>query len=313
MKRSILYAPRIKGDLDLGLSVTRIGAQGSRRAAQLITGGRLPGGARQDVLDVSATQNYRLGSRMVTDEAEFIYGGAGAVLLPVGVVCQMPVPDTTHLNLVPVGVYAIDAFAITVTLAANAVTLNQYAEGQLIVRTGTGAGQRLRIASHPAAAGLATCIFTCYDKLVVATDGTSRFDLIANPYAGLIIHPSPPTAKIAGVTRLAVPISNFAWFQIGGPAAVLTNGVLYIFRHVRASPAVDGAISHAAVSVTTGPTAIAVMENGAIVIDSAGAESGPRFAKTAINTTYDLGPLHVLLGTVLRVAPDTMYSTIFLA
>lgn len=53
---------------------------------------------------------------------------------------------------------------------------------------------------------------------------------------------------------------------------------------------------------TTGATAAAVNENGALVVDSAGAEGVPRIPHTAASTTYDMGPLKQIPATVAPAA-----------
>lgn len=51
--------------------------------------------------------------------------------------------------------------------------------------------------------------------------------------------------------------------------------------------------------VRTGSTDAAAAENGALVKDSSGAEAAaPRLPKTAINSTYDLGPMIELPATI---------------
>jgi len=53
----------------------------------------------------------------------------------------------------------------------------------------------------------------------------------------------------------------------------------------------------------TGPTTVATNENGALVLNSAGAEAAaPRMPKTAIDTVYDTGGLIELPATVAPAA-----------
>lgn len=72
--RSRLYARRLKGDLDLGLEPARVDPGGDRRWAEILTpGGLLPGGTEQDILEQTAAQNYRIGTRRVIDDRVFRY------------------------------------------------------------------------------------------------------------------------------------------------------------------------------------------------------------------------------------------------
>lgn len=76
-KKSKIYAPRVVGDLDLGLEPSRIGGDLTRRWARIDSpGGRLPGRPDQSILAVSTTQNFRVGSRRVDGDRVFHYSHA---------------------------------------------------------------------------------------------------------------------------------------------------------------------------------------------------------------------------------------------
>ena len=56
---------------------------------------------------------------------------------------------------------------------------------------GPGQGLLLKIKSHPAAAGAATCAFTMYDPLyTTALTTSSKIDLITAPYNDIVIAPT---------------------------------------------------------------------------------------------------------------------------
>lgn len=74
MRKGTLYAPRVRGDLDLGLEPTRIDPGGDKRWAEILTpGGLLPGRSEQDILEQSDDKNYRIGTRRVVDDRVFRY------------------------------------------------------------------------------------------------------------------------------------------------------------------------------------------------------------------------------------------------
>ena len=278
---------------------------------EAILGERLTGRPDQSITEVSAVQNFELGARKQIGQSIYRYGLAGAVNIPLGVLCQAPVPAAVHHDLVPSASYAAGVRLVELTIGAANITLNEYAGGSLHVNDGTGQGQAFRILSHPAALAGATCVFTLVDPITTAFAVADTLCAItANPYSLAIIHPSPPTAKLVGVPVAAIAAGSFGWFQTRGPAAVLTDGVLYIYQQVKPSLAVDGAVAHAAMNVTTGSTAVAACGNGALVEDSAGAETAARLADTAIDTTYDFGSLETIVGRVMRVEVDTDYSLI---
>lgn len=79
--KSLLYAPRVKGDLDLGLEPSRIDSQLNRRWAQINSpGGRLPGRPEQSIHEVSEDQNYRVGTRRVDGDRVLHYCYAQEIL-----------------------------------------------------------------------------------------------------------------------------------------------------------------------------------------------------------------------------------------
>lgn len=281
--------------------------------AETVLGKKLAGRPEQPILEQSIAQNFELGARFEYGPSVYRYGLAGAVGLDIGVLCQAPVPPADHIDLVPSASYAIGTKVITATLGATGVAANEFADGWLYVNDGTGQGQRLRVLSHPAALATATCRFTCIDALTIALNvADSLISLVANPYSAIIVHPSPPTAQLVGVPNRAITAAFYGWFQTRGPCVILTQGVLYIGQQVRPSGAVDGAVEHANIAVTTGSTAAGVSGNGALAEDSAAAETVVRLANSAVDTTYDLGSLHTILGKVMRVNVSTDYSLVWL-
>ena len=284
-------------------------AEIARIAAQVI-GDRVPGQVDQDILEASPTPRFALGSRLSPDgKSVFRYDQAGATPLTIATLQQAPVPEATHTGLVPVGTYAAGAKAITLTLGAVGVTQNQYAGGHLFIGTGTGAGQKFKIVSHPAAIGLATCTFVIEKGIVVATGASSRFALVANPCVGTIIQPGPPTAHLVGVTNIPVPAYYYYWAQTGGPAAVLTNGAVLLGKPVEAG-LVAGSVRNMSNHLTTGGTPAADSVAGALALTDQGAEGVLRLMDTIASTTYNIGQVSRRVGHVLRVGADTQYSLI---
>jgi len=284
-------------------------------ALETILGERRVGRPDQSIYEVSPVQNFELGTKKVIGDSIYRYGLAGAVDIALGVLCQAPVPAAVHHDLVPSASYAAGVRLVELTIGAANIAANEYAGGYLHVNDGTGQGQMKKILSHPAALAGATCVFTLVDPLTTALAvADSLCAITRNPYNQAIIHPAPPTAKLVGVPVAAIAAARYGWFQTRGPAAVLTQGTLYIYQQVRPSATVDGAVAHAIQSVTTGATAAAVTEAGALATDSAGAEvANLRLSKTVISTTYDIGSLQTIVGRVMRVEVDTDYSLIDLA
>ena len=83
-----------------------------------------------------------------------------------------------------------------------------------------------------------------YDALKVAlvASGTSEVTLVANPFSAVIIHPSPPTAKVVGWSVNVVAANYYCWLQTSGPCAALVDGTLVIADRCMPSDATDGAV-----------------------------------------------------------------------
>ena len=312
MRRNVLYAARVVGDLDLGREPTRT-INSQKRYAQLLSGGgRVAGGSVQGALEESVSANYRIGTVLEEEGCEYEYAQAGAVALSPGKLMQSELPVANHADLTPTGSYAIGISVIEVTLGASAVLVNEYRDGWILVTNATGEGQKLKILSHPAADASATCSFTCWEALTTATDGTSRMTLMKNPNQELIIHPSPPTALVVGVPQIAITAAYYFWLQTKGPTALLTDGVLYIYQQVTPSASVDGAVKHAIQEITVGAE-VAIGTKMAKINDSAGAASTAAITGTDAayaSSTIDIGSLQTVVGKVMQVRATTEYSIV---
>lgn len=99
-------------------------------------------------------------------------------------------------------------FQVLVTNGSTVLNVNQYQVGYLIVASGTGIGQTLKIASHQAAANAATFVVTLEDAIQVTLDATSKITLVYNPYQRVIINPTTATGTPVGVSLYPVAAST---------------------------------------------------------------------------------------------------------
>lgn len=201
-----------------------------------------------------------VGARWNTaDGREFVIVQNGAVALTAGKLIQGPASIGANHTGLTCATAAIGSTTITVTLGGTAVTANQYQGGYAVVSAGTGIGQTLRIASHPAQATTSgTVVLTLEDPLSVATAvADSKVSLTLNPYGsqygaalgthGVVISPTTATGPTVGVTIYPIPatttsVLSYGFIQTRGPVACLNDAGTAIGLDVMPSSAVAGAV-----------------------------------------------------------------------
>jgi hypothetical protein len=214
-------------------------------------GGRM---FNQGLYEVSSTQNHRIGTiRALDDGRKFAYAQAGGVALSPGKLTQMPVPAANHNECV-VADTAVGSKRIYITLGATAAAKDLYKDGYLHINKNTGIGHIYRIRGHAAIGSGGAGYIELYDAIRVATASSAEASLNLHPQAQVIVHPSPPTAALAGVPAVDVPISYYFWNQVKGPCCVLTEGTLVINRLCVPSLTVDGGVAPFALVEAAPPT-----------------------------------------------------------
>jgi len=177
----------------------------------------------------SATAKQQLGTKAIdTDGNKYRYVLAGAAPLTAGNWLQSPAQVPLHQNLAPAGGTTVDvgATSFQVILGATAATANQYAGGWAVISGGPGAGLKYRIASHPAANASAALTLTLSQPIdVQLVMATSKVDLVANKYSGVIQTPvTTLTGACVGVATSATPANQYDWIQTGGVGVALIAG-----------------------------------------------------------------------------------------
>lgn len=196
--------------------------------------------APQEVYTTSSTQGTTLGSRVTTgDGRDFRYVLAGATSLVQGKLQQVSAEVTGNQNLA-VAAAAIGATSVVTTTTVT-VTANQYAGGWLVVTITPGEGYQYQIASHPAATSAALTL-TLSDPLQVALTTSSRVDLVANPYNGIIVNPTSATSSPIGVAVYPITNAQYGWIQTAGVASVLADGTVTVGTSLVASNGTAGAV-----------------------------------------------------------------------
>src|SRR5512146_3266100 len=194
----------------------------------------------------SDKRGHPLGSVMqFADGRRFKYGKAAGTAIVTAALCQQTLNDAQFLNLaVPTGSGAAGDKTVTLTNGTTAVTVDQFAEGYLNVSNNAGEGYLYTVQSNGAAANGAALSLTLYETVQVAwTAASTTVTAVVNPHAAIIIHPSPATAMLVGVTPTAMTASYYGWWQTWGPASVITEGTVVINEKVIDSASADGAVA----------------------------------------------------------------------
>lgn len=230
-------------------------------------------------------RGHPLGGVMVfADGRRFRYGRAGGVALATGVLCQQTLNSANWDELAVPTARAAGVNQITVTNGATAITADYFKDGFLNIEDDAGEGYLYTIRSNDAAAASGVVTIDLYETLQVALTTASTVTLFANPYSVILIHPSPPTAKVLGVAQGIIAITAYGWLQSWGPCSLLTAGTVVIADEVIPSASVDGAVDPRNYTLS---------------------EAAPN--------TLDGTQEYPTVGTVMEVAADTEYSIVDLA
>lgn len=199
------------------------------------------------------------GATFKTDDfREVVLVQNGASALVSGVLVQSPASIGANHTGLTTSTAAIGATQITVTLGGTVVTANQYMGGTAVISAGTGKGQTLKIASHPAGTASGTVVLTLQDPLSVATlTSDSKTSLTLPQYgsangtnvatSGVIISPTTATGSTIGVTLYPIPASTatlptYGYIVYKGAVACLNDSATAIGLDVMPSSAVAGAV-----------------------------------------------------------------------
>lgn len=211
----------------------------------------------EEMYKTHTTQGPRLGAIAEwPDGSRFRYCKNGAVALLAGVVTQGALPIADHSEMVVSVQAAVGALTVSATMnGTTAATKDQYKDGYLWVNKSTGIGHTYRIKGNTAAAGAAVCTFTLYEHtpVVVAFGAATEVTVLPNKFNGVLVHASPPTAGLVGVTMCAVAANAYHWEQVRGPVGIIASGTLVIGDSCVPSATTDGTVMPSAAFETDGP------------------------------------------------------------
>ena len=228
MRRSILYAGRVRGDLDLGLEPTRLDGAGNPLWAQIdAPGGRLPGQAFQGHWETSTTQKYRIGSRRVVGDRTFHYAhglaGGGTSIRGWGVANTNTVQERAGASWDVDGV--VGATVVYINAMVNDILLNQFAGGWLLYASTDGHSNQIPIISNTAATvGNPSTIVLGHPLTGAATAGATGATLTGSFWGNVGRPVDAGYNTFVGIPICDLPDPGYAWLQTWGPCLVVGTG-----------------------------------------------------------------------------------------
>lgn len=198
-----------------------------------------------------------------SDGREFALVQNAGTALAAGKLVMGPKPITNHQNLTTTAFTAYSANGlqpaqVTVTLGGTLVTANQYATGFAVVNAGTGAGQTLRIASHPAqATTTGSLVVTLEDSPATALDTSSKVSLRYNSYGspngtdfrtdGVIVTDHTAVtgqvlgAPVGSIAASTATVASYGFVQTRGLISLLNDATTAQGLDIMPSANTDGA------------------------------------------------------------------------
>jgi len=241
-KRAVNLSKRMRVNPLLG---NHKGDAGQHGPTGLIVGKNGSAVATADPFAESSTQLFEFGTILKYGERTFRYAGVGGSGITAGLCVQSAAAVANHRDMAVQAAAVAGATSISVTLGSTAATLDQYAEGYLLINDAAGEGQLLRVKNHAAADSAATLTVNVYDKLVTALTTSSKADLVAATYNDLVVAPTTHTGPVVGITPMDFTADYFGWIQCGGPVAALTSGTLLLGGNAVRSDTTAGAVEPA--------------------------------------------------------------------
>jgi hypothetical protein len=170
---------------------------------------------------------------------------AGGSDLAAGKLAVAATQTANHENLT-CAVASIGATAVTVTLGGTAATLNEYAEGYLVINDVTGEGTAYRISGHPAqSATTGNLTVQLADPITVALTTSSQASLVKNLYADVVISATDQADKAVGIPNVVIAAGEYGWMQVAGVCAALADEAVTAGLSLTIGTGVAGAVEAA--------------------------------------------------------------------
>lgn len=268
------------------------------------------------------TGRFPLGHYLITpDGRKYRYALNDGTAEVAGNLYQSVAPLAGHRNQAADVVRAIGAVVISSTTTTTAFAEDIYNEGIVHVQATPGLGyayraKRARANAQGNASGAASTVLTVNlepdSSVQVALTTGSTVSYSRNRFHAVLIHPSPPTARLAGVSPGVAAADRYYWSQVAGEAAVLAGGTLLAGLPVQASINADGAVETVKRRVTTSGTSVTTA--GFTLLDQDGVSTVVQVGGVASASTYDItGGISInapLVGICIQPATSTEFGLI---
>tara|TARA_R110000824_G_scaffold145565_2_gene313985 strand:- start:420 stop:1184 length:765 start_codon:yes stop_codon:yes gene_type:complete len=157
---------------------------------------------------------------------------------------------------------AAGATSLSSTHGGSTVAVDLYAEGTVHTNKTTGLGYAFRIKRAVAAAdghaavssgAVITVNLETPETLQVALTTSSELTYTQNRFRNVLIHDSPPTGALVGISPGVAAADRWYWSQTEGDAPVVTEGTLVIGDFCVPTATTPGAVMPSNAFETDGP------------------------------------------------------------
>lgn len=178
-----------------------------------------------DLTENSSVKHHAIGTLAGTRDGRlFRYCYAGSTDLVAGNMNVAADPVAHHQNALIDDVVTAPAIGdkeVTIkVIGATLLSVNQYTDGYLNVRDGTGEGYLYQIEGHAARDASATdVVIKLRDPIEVALDSTTEVCLEYNPWDNVVISPSDQLDLPVGIAHAAIgggSGARYGWLQTHG-------------------------------------------------------------------------------------------------
>ena len=205
----------------------------------------------QSIVEESSTQHYHLNTSLVySDGRKFRYSKNGGTALSKALMTTsealygyvLEETQSTYGTSAEIGDHEID---IDVTTGGS-YTENEFADGWLIVGTGTGIGDIYKILANKINGSDDTLMRVLLERPIrTAWAANTVITLVKNPRRDVDVMPTTAEGTPAGIPLIDVTIDYYCWLQTGGYAPCLVDTDDTLIKGQPAgyptSPAVPGA------------------------------------------------------------------------